>query len=361
MDEEKKSPDTPEEEKGVSRGTFLKATAGAALASTLYGPGKVFADGPYAFSKKKHYTIAIVPKSLQNPVFALAKLGGQRRAQELGDVDYVFTASSQESAATDINIIQGLIQRKVDAIGVSCIDPKAYANVLNHAVDAGIKVMTWDADSPQSKRAAFYGINSQQIGRKMAGSMNRLTGRKGKIVIISGDASALNLNLRIQGARAALAPGIQVVGVQYTNDDIPSAIRQTEDSIRAHPDLAGILMVGGWALFSNEGATPLLNQHKGKIKVVSFDPIQPVVAYLRDRIVQSVWTQDYWGWGYQSVTILHSMLLGQRWHKIIPQPSHEVTPRQWQIWDKRWKATAKGVNAAAAVWHEAPFTAPGPM
>ncbi|HEX6508578.1 MAG TPA: substrate-binding domain-containing protein [Chloroflexota bacterium] len=349
-----------DEQKGISRGTFLKAAAGVAAASSLYGPGKVFADGPYAFTRANRFTIAIVPKSLQNPVFALANLGGKKRAQELG-VNYVFTASAQESAATDINIIQGLIQRKVSAIGVSCIDPKAYAPVLNHAVDSGIKVMTWDADSPQSKRAVFYGINSRQIGSKMARAMNRLTGGKGKIVIVSGDASALNLNERIAGARAALAPGIQVVNVLYTNDDIPSAISQTESAIRAHPDLAGILMVGGWALFSNEGATPLLKQHAGKIKVVSFDPIQPVVAYLRDNIAQSVWTQDYWGWGYQSVTILHGLLMGKKWRKVIPQPSHEVTPAQWQIWQRRWAASSSGnVNAAAKVWGEKPFTPPGP-
>src|SRR5919205_1125714 len=137
--------------KDISRGGLLKtagAVTAATMASPLYGPGLVFADGPYSFTKKKHYTIAIVPKSLSNPVFALARLGGQKRAQELGDVDYVFTANSQESAAADVNIIQGLIQRKVNAIGISCIDPKAYANVINHAVDAGIKVMCWDSDSP---------------------------------------------------------------------------------------------------------------------------------------------------------------------------------------------------------------------
>jgi ABC-type sugar transport system substrate-binding protein len=193
----------------------------------------------------------------------------------------------------------------------------------------------------------------------MAHSMNRLLGGKGNIVIVSGDPAALNLNLRIQGARSALAPGIKVLNVAYTNDDIPSAIKKTEDAIRTYPNLNGILMVGGWALFSNEGATPLLKEHKGKIKVVSFDPLKAVVPYLRDRIVQSVWTQDYWGWGYQTVTILHGLLLGQHWRAYIPQPSHEVTPRQWQIWQKRWAATTS-VASAARVWGEKPFTAPGP-
>ncbi len=350
-------------DKELSRGRFLKTTgavAGAALASTLYGPGRIFADGPMAFSKKKRYTIAIVPKGLDNPVFALANLGGQKRANELGDVEFVFTANSTTDTAGDVTVLEGLVSRKVSAIGVSCNDPKAYVNVIDHAVSEGIKVMCWDSDAPTSKRAMFYGVDSQAVGAKMGQAMNRLTGGKGKIVIVSGDAAALNLNLRIKGAKQTLSKGIQVVQTFFTNDDIPSAIRATEDAIRAHPDLAGILMVGGWALFSNEGATPLLDEHKGKIKVVSFDPLQATVAYLRDNIAQSVWTQDYWGWGYQSVTILHGMLLGQKWNKFIPQPSQEVTPKDWKLWQQRWAATGKGLAAAAAVWGEKPFTAPGP-
>ena len=361
MDEERKLDSILSRE--VSRGDLLKATGAAAagvMASTWLAPGHVFADGPYSFATKKRYTIAIVPKSTSNPVFALARLGGKKRAQELGDVDYVFTASAQESAAANVNIIQGLIQRKVNAIGISVIDPRAYLNVINHAVDAGIKVMCWDADAPQSKRAVFYGVDSELIGRKMGNAMNRLTGGKGKIAIISGDASALNLNLRIRGAKRTLSRNINIVNTYFTNDDIPSAIKATENAIRANPDLAGLLMVGGWALFSNEGATPQLVKHKGKIKVVSFDPLESVVAYLRDGIVQSVWTQDYWGWGYQSVTILHGMLKGQKWNRFIPQPSQEVTQAQWRLWDKRWKATKQGVNAAAKVWGERPFTPPGP-
>lgn len=361
MDEPKKADSFIAKE--LSRGGFLKtagAVAGAALASTLNGPGRIFADGPLVVSKKKAFTIAIVPKGLDNPVFALANLGGQKRAQELGDVDFIFTANSTTDTAGDVTVLEGLVSRKVSAIGVSCNDPNAYVNVIDHAVSEGIKVMCWDSDAPSSKRAVFYGVDSQAVGRKMGQAINRLTGGHGKIVIISGDAAALNLNLRIKGAKQTLASGIQVVQTFFTNDDIPSAIRSTEDAIRAHPDLAAILMVGGWALFSNEGATPLLDKHKGTIKVVSFDPLQATVAYLRDNIAQSVWTQDYWGWGYQSVDILHGLLRGQTWHKFIPQPSLEVTPKDWRVWQQRWAATSKGLASAAAVWGEKPFTAPGP-
>jgi ribose transport system substrate-binding protein len=357
MDDDPKSIDSIVEEE-LSRREALKragAATGAVVLGSLWTPPKSF-----GIISKKKYKIAIVPKGLDNPVFALAKLGLEKRAKELGDVEPIFTAGTKTDTAADIRAIEGLISEKVDAIGISCNDPKAYVSVINKAVKKGIKVMCWDSDAPSSKRSVFYGVNSYQVGKKMGKAMNRLLGGKGKIVIISGDAAALNLNLRIKGAKTTLGSGIKIVKVAYTKDDIPTAVAATENAIRANPDLKGLLMVGGWALFSNEGATPELVKHKGKIKVVSFDPLKPVVAYLRDGIVQSVWTQDYWGWGYQSTTILYGLLHHKRWHKLIPQPSVEVTKKDWHLWQKRWAATSKGVNAAAKVWGEKPFKPPGP-
>ena len=348
----------PALEQEITRRDLLKkggAATGAIVLGSLWTPRSSF-----GIISKKKFKIAIVPKGLDNPVFALAKLGLEKRAKELGDIEPIFTAGTKTDTAADIRAIEGLISQKVDAIGISCNDPKAYVSVINRAVAKGIKVMTWDSDAPSSKRTCFYGVNSYQVGQKMGKAMRRLLGGKGKIVIISGDAAALNLNLRIKGAKTTLGSGIKVIKVAYTKDDIPTAIAATEDAIRANPDLNGLLMVGGWALFSNEGATPELVKNKGKIKVVSFDPLQAVVAYLRDNVAQSVWTQDYWGWGYQSATILYGLLHHQKWHKTIPQPSLEVKPKDWKLWQKRWAATSKGVNAAAKVWGEKPFKAPGP-
>jgi ribose transport system substrate-binding protein len=348
----------PETKEGTTRRDFLKmagAVTGAVATSSLWTP-KAFALVP-----TRKYKIAIVPKGLDNPVFALAKLGLEQRAKELGDVEPIFTAGSTTNTELDINVLEGLVTSKVDAIGSSCNDPLAYIPVINKAIDNGIAYMTWDSDSPGSKRICFYGVNSYQVGQMMGREMRKLLGGHGNVVIISGDPSALNLNQRIQGVKSTLGPGITVLNTAYTMDDTPTAIADMEDSIRTYSNLNGLVMVGGWALFSSEGATPLLDRAKGRIKVVSFDPLASVVSYLRDGIVQSVWSQDYWGWGYQTTTILHSLLTGGHWHEIIPQPSHNVVPADWKVWQARWAATTGGFAGAAKVWAEAPFSPPGPV
>ena len=343
---------------GTTRRQFLKltgATAGALATAPLW-TRKSF--GGLVPSRK--YTIAIVPKGLDNPVFALAKLGLEERAKELGNVTPIFTAGSTTNTELDINVLEGLVSSKVNAIGISCNDPVAYVPVINKAIDAGICVMCWDSDAPTSKRLCFYGVNSYAVGQNMGREMNTLLHGKGNVVIVSGAPSALNLDDRIKGVESTLSKGITVLNTLYCNDDTPTAIAMEEDAIRSYSNLNGLIMVGGWALFSNVGATPLLDKAKGKIKVESFYPLASVVTYLRDDIVQSVWTQDYWGWGYESTTILYSLLNGGSWHETIPQASHNVVPSDWKIWQTRWAATNKGFAQAAKAWGEPPLTPPGP-
>ncbi len=346
----------------ISRGDLIKrAGIGAAAlgAGGLIRPN--FAKAAFAITTSKKYKIAIVPKALDNPVFALGKLGLEQRAKELGDVEPIFTAATQTDTAQDVSIVEGLVTQKVDAIGISCNDPVAYNATIDKGIGEGIKIMCWDSDAPASKRIAFYGVNSQAVGAQMGAYMNKLLGGKGNVVIVSGDAAALNLNLRIKGVKSTLGSGIKVLNTYFTKDDTPTAAQATEEAIQSYSNLNGIVMVGGWALFSSEGATPLLDKAKGKIKCISFDPLQPVTQYMKDGIVQAVWSQDYWGWGYETCGILYSMLHGQKWHENIPQPSVMVPANQWKSWAQRWAASASGsVAAAAKAWKEPPFSPPGP-
>ena len=67
--------------------------------------------------------------------------------------------------------------------------------------------MCWDSDAPKSNRVCFYGVNSFTVGQNMGREMNTLLGGKGNVAIVSGDPSALNLNLRIKGVESSTGAG----------------------------------------------------------------------------------------------------------------------------------------------------------
>ncbi len=70
------------------------------------------------------------------------------------EVDY--QASTEGTAEKQNDIIEQAIVSKVDAIVVSPVDANAIVPVLNKAADAGIKVFTWDADSPGKQAIVLF-------------------------------------------------------------------------------------------------------------------------------------------------------------------------------------------------------------
>ena len=60
------------------------------------------------------------------------------------------------------------IAQGVDAIGVSCNDPDGCIDPINTAVEAGIEVMTWDSDAPDSNRFTYLGVSNYDGGRAAA-------------------------------------------------------------------------------------------------------------------------------------------------------------------------------------------------
>lgn len=117
-------------------------------------------QAPEGIPARKKLTIAWVTKSLGNPVFDLGRSGALQKAKELTaagavDVQVQVLGPVSADAVEQARILDDLISRRVDGIAVSCNDPTACIAPINRAVAAGIPVMTWDLDSPQSKRFAF--------------------------------------------------------------------------------------------------------------------------------------------------------------------------------------------------------------
>ncbi|MEK7765974.1 MAG: substrate-binding domain-containing protein, partial [bacterium] len=140
----------------------------------------------------KPLTFALVPKLLDNPVFNYARVGAEKRARELGGISIVWRAPQEADAAKQVEIIEALVATRVDGIAVSCNEPSALKPAIDKAVAAGIPVITFDSDSPLSKRLTYYGINDFACGRILGEQLARETGGRGDVVILTGTLGAFN-------------------------------------------------------------------------------------------------------------------------------------------------------------------------
>ena len=101
-------------------------------------------------------TVAMLPKFKGENYFDACKTGAQEAADELG-ITLLYDGPSQDQATNQkqVDILEGWIAQGVNVIVVSPNDPTAIAPTLKKAQDAGIKVVTFDADAQEDSRDIF--------------------------------------------------------------------------------------------------------------------------------------------------------------------------------------------------------------
>jgi ribose transport system substrate-binding protein len=292
----------------------------------------------------RKYQFALVPKLLDNPVFQLAREGAEAAAKELGCVEVLFHAPERADTAKQIQIIESLIDKKVDGIAISCNQGDALVPVIDKAIAAGIPTITFDSDAPKSKRLTYYGINSFQAGVKQAELLLeawKAMGLKptGKVVIQSGVAGAPNLEERIDGVKSVLSkyPGLKLLETLFCDDDTAKAVGQLKDVLRANPDLKGMILVGGWALFA-EAPGPFEDIKPGKVAAIGFDALPTEWDYVRQGYVYALVAQRCWHWGYESIKILYGLVAeGKKYPSFIDAGLDIVTKSNVEEYARKWQ------------------------
>ncbi len=290
--------------------------------------------------KPKKMVFAFVPKLLDNPVFQVAWQGAQAAADQIGEgkVEVQRYAPVKSDAVEQAQIIESLIERKVDGIALSVNDADALKESINKAVEAGIPVVTFDSDALKSKRFAFYGTNNSGSGRTMGEYLVKYMGTKGNIALLMGTPGAPNLEERKNGLLIFLAqyPDIRVVATEYCYDDVNRGVSGMEAVMQAHPELTGWVLIGGWGLFTPPPG-PFSSRKPGTMTVIAFDALPEELDYVRQNYAQALIGQKLWGWGFESVRMLKDIKEGKKVPSINDSGVDIVTKANVEEYAQKWK------------------------
>jgi ribose transport system substrate-binding protein len=287
----------------ISKRSFLKlATAGAmvvALGATAFAHAN---EAP-----KKSYVFGVIAKSQANPVFQAARTGAMDAARDLAQkhgvkVEINWRTPNNEDAQQQAQFLEQLASQGVDGITVSCSDGKVLKGAIDSAVGKGVDVVTFDSDSPDSKRFAYYGIDDVEAGREVMRQLAKAMGEKGTVAILGGNQNATNLQARVRGVKeeAAKFPGIKIKDTYYHQETAAAAAAKVQEVQSANPEIGGWAMVGGWPLFTKNALDGVYQ----KAKVVSVDHLPEQLGYVKSGQVQALIGQDCYGWGYRTVEML---------------------------------------------------------
>lgn len=303
------------------------------------------------------FTIAWIPKALDNPVFELGRVGAETRADELNAsspcvVDIFVAAPLHADSDQQVQLLYDLIALgTIDAIGVSCIDTDACVAPINAAIDAGIPTMTWDSDSPTSNRITYLGIDNDEGGRIASDLLVYFMGEEGKVAVLSGVKGSYNLDARVNGFVDGISryPNIEVVDVVYSNDSGIEAVMLVESVMTMHPDLDGWFFAGLWAFLSGQGAMPKWEDAtlNGDLYNIGFDTLPLQLSLLRDGYMDGLVGQKYWGWGYDTVQMLYDYVFHEAQFEPFTNSGMDIITRQ-------------NVEAMILAWENNDFTDPLP-
>jgi ribose transport system substrate-binding protein len=289
----------------------------------------------------------MIAKSASNPVFVSARAGAEAAAKEQRqktglNIEIAWLTPEMEDGQAQAQRIGQAVTEGANAVLISCSDATKVTPAINEAVGRGVPVMTFDSDAPDSKRFAFLGVDDVKAGRQVLDELAAHIDDAGNVAILAGNENAPNLQKRVQGVLDAAKehPKIKIVGTFYHVETPHDAADEVIKQQKAHPQIKGWAMIGGWALFSDALLTAL---DPKKVKIVAIDALPAQLAYVQNGLAPVLLAQSTYDWGHEAVrTIIDKVQRKKDVPQIIPMELFRVSSDNLGTWArqlKRWGFT----------------------
>lgn len=234
-------------------------------------------------------TVAMLPKSKGNAYFLSAAKGAQKAADALGDA-LLFDGPTQTDPAKQNEIVEGWINKGVDAIAVAAEDKAALSTALRKARTRGIAVVAFDADVLPDARTFFVNqATPKGIGEALMNEAARLCDSEGEFAIITASLTAANQNewKKYIDERLKAFPKMQLVDFRPSDDDKAKAQAEATTLMSAHPNLKLIMAICSPGV---PGAAEAVRQagKVGKVKVIGLGLPNENKAYVHAGVTDSV-------------------------------------------------------------------------
>ncbi len=258
--------------------------------------------------------VALMPKAKGNAYFISCKAGAERAARELG-VELLFDGPAETNAAKQNEIVENWITLGVDVIAVAAENREGIATALRKAQRAGIKVITYDADTLPDARSFFVNqATPEGIGQTLMDEAARLCGGNGEFAIITATLTAGNQRewqKHIEARLAAKYPGMKLVAVRPSDDFKDRAQSEATALMSAYPKLKLIMALCTPAV---PGAAEAVKQagKVGQVKVIGLGLPKENRRYVQEGVTDCVvlWNTDQLGYltAYVAVAVARDQL-----------------------------------------------------
>ena len=139
------------------------------------------------------FTFAVIPKNTKNDFFAVVEEGCLARSSQLPNVSCLYVGPEDDKPVAQASIIDAIINGtygRIDGISISVSHTAITGEAIDRAMIAGIPVITFDSDAPDSLRKAYIGTDNFSFGIELGkvlvqlaptgGNANRLSSKNSR-------------------------------------------------------------------------------------------------------------------------------------------------------------------------------------
>lgn len=279
----------------MNRRDFLKASTASMAAGLLASRGLQLSR---AQENQTYYMVSFLSGI---SYWADAFRGMQDAAEFLG-VEAIYTGTPEYDITGEVRVLEETLGQQPDGVVLTVIQADALQPTIDTAIENGTALVTFDADSPLSKRYAFLGTGNYAAGVTAARYIGPLV-QAGKAAVITVPTQN-NLAQRTQGFIDTLAaefPDI-VSGSQYIVDNqntSEQAASGLSALLQAEPDINAVFSSNAQAAI---GAAQALREAGliESVRHIGFDFDEGTLdlidnGQLSATLAQGTWQMGFWG------------------------------------------------------------------
>ncbi len=275
-------------------------------------------------------TVALIYGVKGDGFYVTMEAGARAKAEELG-VNFFADGPAQFQATLQVPILDAVIAQKPDAICIAATDRQALIEPMRRAYDAGIHMFSVDTfigdtagdytTEDLSWMLSYIGSDNVQGGEIGCSAIIEAMGGSGKFYIQTTQPGVSTVEQRVEGCQKAIDAtngAVELIGMDYNDDNAAKAAEQTAAVLSANPDLGGIF---GTNLFSARGAAQAVANAglTGVVKVANFDAPEDAIVALNEGVVDIVIAQHPYEMGQKCIEFAVAAVNGE----------FDAIPKRW--------------------------------
>ena len=259
--------------------SFRHMLAATALAVTALGSAQTsaLAESKFACEPGDTYIMNVMVSA--HPYWVPVYEGFRQAAEAMG-CEVVFSGTPEYDITKQIASFEQDLAKKPKGILLHPMQSDPFIDPINRAIESGVAIVTFAADSPNSKRVSYVTSDNLAEAKYAAEEIAGLLGGKGEYAVLENPGQS-NHDLRVTAFIAYMDqhyPELKLVGRQASNQDSNKAYQATLAMIQANPNLGAIWIPEAG---SAEGAVAAKLETKSNVIIMHADITPTTLEHIR--------------------------------------------------------------------------------